>query len=85
MKLNQNKEKVCEICGATANSLCLNCISYFCEECFKYVHNKEQNKQHKKEKIDYFVPIDVKCQDHPKDRISLFCIDEKGKASLYNK
>ena len=74
----QKNEKLCEICGIPAKSLCINCLSYYCEECYKYVHNKEQNKQHKKEKIDYFVPMDIKCQDHPKDRINLFCIDEKG-------
>ena len=83
MKENQKNEKQCEICGSLATNLCLKCISYFCDECYKYVHNKQINSQHKREKIDYFASIDTKCVDHPKDRISLFCVDEKGKKNLY--
>ena len=26
-----------------------------------------------------FVPIETKCPNHPKDRLNLFCLDEKGK------
>ena len=70
--------KQCEICGNDATSLCYKCISYFCEECYKYVHSKDRNKEHKKEKVDYFVPIDTKCPDHPKIPVTLFCVDEKG-------
>ena len=70
-------KKNCEICGIDAKELCLDCMNYFCEECYKYVHNKQLNQLHKKDKIDYFVPMDTKCPEHPKDRISLFCIDEQ--------
>ena len=77
--MNRKNEKYCEICGSLAKELCLDCMVYFCEECYKYVHNKKLNHQHKRDKIDYFVPLDTKCPDHTKDRISLFCIDEKGK------
>ena len=80
--INQKNFKQCEICKEMATSLCLECISYFCDECYKYIHNKKVNNQHKKEKIDYFVPIDTKCPDHPKQVISLFCVDEKG--NLFN-
>ena len=71
--------KTCEICGKDATSLCFKCISYFCDECYKYIHDKKINNQHIKEKVDYFVPIDTKCPDHPKDRLNLFCVDEKVK------
>ena len=77
-EINKNF-KVCEICGNDANSLCFQCISYFCDSCYKFVHDKKINQHHKKEKIDCFAPIDTKCPKHPKDRINLFCIDEKGK------
>ena len=40
---------------------------------------KKKNTNHKKEKIDYFVPIDTRCPEHEGNRINLFCIDEKGK------
>ena len=71
--------KQCEICKIEATSLCSECVSYFCDACYKYVHDKKENSSHKKQKIDYFVPIDTKCPDHPKNIIDLFCIDEQGK------
>ena len=79
MDKNKKNIKTCEICGNDATSLCFKCISYFCDSCYKFIHDKKINSNHKKEKIDYFVPIDTKCPDHPKDRINLFCVDEKGK------
>ena len=36
------------------------------------------NKEHKKEVIDYNVPIDTWCPLHEKNAINLFCLDEKG-------
>ena len=78
MKEAKKNFKKCEICKDDATSLCLECISYYCDECYKYIHNKKENANHKKEIIDYFVPIDTKCPDHPKMIINLFCIDEKG-------
>ena len=79
MKTNQKNYKQCEICKSEATSLCFKCISYYCDACFKYVHEKKENSDHKKEKIDYFAPIDTKCPEHEKVPINLFCIDEKGK------
>ncbi len=75
--------KKCEICGNEATSLCFSCTNYYCEACYKYVHDKKINSQHKKEKIDYFVPFDIKCPDHPKVPINLFCIDENGKYYIF--
>ena len=46
---------------------------------FKCVHESKNNKEHKKETIDYNVPIDTRCPDHDTIPINLFCIDEKGK------
>ena len=77
--MEQNQIKKCEICKEYATSLCMKCMSYFCESCFKYVHDKKENSQHKKEKIDYNVPIDTRCPDHSGNNINLFCLDEKGK------
>ena len=77
MENNQNENKFCEICGIKANSLCLQCISYFCDSCYKFIYDKELNNLHKKENIDYFVPIDIKCLSHPKYPMELFCLDEK--------
>ena len=74
-----NRKIFCEICKEDAKNLCLKCISYYCDSCYKFVHDKKANIEHKKEKIDYFVPFDTKCPDHPKNPINLFCIDEKGK------
>jgi len=51
---------------------------YFCDSCYKVVHNLKISSHHKREKLDYFVPMDIKCPDHPNDRINLFCTDENG-------
>ena len=61
-----------------SSKLCLECVSYFCNECYKYVHDKKENSKHKKTKIDFYVPLDIKCLQHPKIINNLFCIDEKG-------
>ena len=71
--------KKCDICHELAKYLCLKCNNYFCESCFKFVHDKPANRDNKKENIDPFVPIDTKCQLHPEYPLKLFCIDEKGK------
>ena len=70
--------KQCEICNVEATSLCFECLNYFCDECYQYVHNKKKNSTHKKMTIDFYVPLDVKCQDHPKVINNLFCVDDKG-------
>ena len=82
MKKNQ---KNCEICESDATNLCLTCQNYYCESCFKLIHDKKQ-KSHKKENIDYYVPIDIKCPEHPLVPLNLFCTDEKGNLLyIYNK
>ena len=44
----------------------------------------KENKDHKKEAIDYNVPIDTWCPQHEKNTINLFCLDEKGIFNIYN-
>ena len=71
--------KLCEICKVReAITLCFDCHSYFCEICYKFVHDIKENSSHKKEKIDLFIPIDTKCPEHEGNSMNLFCIDEKG-------
>ena len=74
--------KKCDICQKDASSLCFQCMFYFCEPCFKLAHNNEKNKNHKKEKIDYYIPFDLRCSEHPLVPMNLFCVDDKG--NLYN-
>ena len=71
--------KKCEICRLDALFLCYKCKMYLCDNCYKFIHEKKANIDHKKENIDLFVPIEIKCQKHPEDRINLFCLDDKGK------
>ena len=76
----QKNIKKCEICKVKeAATLCFDCHSYFCGACLKYVHDIKENSNHKKEKIDLFIPIDTKCPEHEGSPMNLFCIDEKGK------
>ena len=72
------KIKKCEFCKIYATCLCFKCMSYFCDSCFKLGHNIEEYKLHKKEKIDLFVPIDLKCPEHMLHPMILFCVNEKG-------
>jgi len=75
----QKNTKQCEMCKVReAITLCLDCHSYFCEACYKCVHDIKQNSIHKKEKIDLFIPIETKCPEHEGSPMNLFCIDDKG-------
>ena len=70
--------KKCEVCLEDATCLCYKCMSYYCDNCFKTSHNNDKRKSHKKEKIDYYVPIDIKCPEHGLVPMNLFCLDDKG-------
>ena len=84
MEKIQKNYKTCDMCKVSeATSLCPQCFSYYCDDCYKVVHNKQKNKDHKKEPIDYNVPIDTRCPDHNTIPINLFCLDEKGKIYSY--
>ena len=83
MKNNEQNYKMCDICGKNATSICFECMMYFCDSCYQLIHDKKQSNNHKKEKLDNFVPVELKCHDHPKNIINLFCLDEKGKNICY--
>ena len=72
--------KICDL-GQTneATAICYECPSYFCNSCFNLIHNIKINSSHKKEEVDPFVSINVKCTEHPKIINNLFCIKEKSK------
>ena len=44
--------KKCEFCFLDAKCICFECMSYFCDNCFKICHNNEIKKSHKKDKFD---------------------------------
>ena len=73
MEENQKNFKYCDICKSQA-TLC----NYYCDSCYKMIHGIKENNNHKKEKIDFFVPIETRCPQHPKVELNLFCFDEKG-------
>ena len=80
MEKNINTIKKCDICEADASCLCFKCSHYFCEKCYKLIHDQKKNKDgHKKVQLDPFVPFDLKCPNHPIIPIELFCLEEKGK------
>ena len=78
MEQNKNK-KLCEVCEDEATCICYKCFIYLCDSCYKIVHIRKKDEQHKKEKIDFLLPIDTKCPAHPKVINNLFCLDDKGK------
>ena len=75
--------KECELCESNATCLCFKCNNYFCESCFKMIHGKTKYLSHKKENIDPFIPIELKCPYHPQNPMNLFCLNEKGKYTYY--
>ena len=82
MENNISQIKKCDICESNASCLCFKCINYFCEKCYKLIHDLKKSNDHKKEIIDAFVPFDLKCPYHPTIPTNLFCLDEKGKSYL---
>ena len=57
---------------------------YYCDSCYKFIHDKKENMNHKKEKIDYYLPIQLRCNAHQNVPLNLFCLDEKGNIILFN-
>ena len=79
MEEKQQNFKYCEICKSKATTFCLECLyNYYCDSCYKLVHDNKENSNHKKEKIDYYVPIETRCPEHKNVPFNLFCLDEKG-------
>ena len=79
----EQKNKICEFCKLEATSLCFQCMSYFCDSCFKLGHKQEDYKSHKQEKIDINSPIDLKCPKHKLHPMDLFCVKKKGKKTKF--
>ena len=80
MEDNQKNYKQCDICKSEANFICLEWKSnYFCDSCYKFIHEKKNNSNHVKEAIDYFFPIETKCSEHQNNPLNLFCIEDKSK------
>ena len=79
MEEPKKEEKECELCKNIATNVCFECLFYLCDSCFKYLHEKKVNAGHKKEDIDPFVSVIIKCPDHPKMPMNLFCKDDKSK------
>ena len=75
--------KKCEFCKKDATCLCFQCMTYFCDNCFKLAHGNEEFKSHKKDIIDYNVPIDLKCPEHKLYPLGLFCTNDKGNIFNY--
>ena len=72
--------KLCDLCqNVKAETICYDCPSYYCKTCFDLIHKIKINSEHKKEEIDPFVSINVKCPEHPKIINNLFCVEEKSK------
>ena len=77
-------EQKCEICKEKATNMCFECSFYLCDDCFEFIHKKEANSKHKKEEIDPFTSFGIRCPEHPKISMNLFCKEEKSKRYLFN-
>ena len=83
MEDNKIHKKICELCKETATSICFDCSFYLCDSCFKFLHEKKANSEHKKEPIDPFISMEIKCPYHPNVPMNLFCLDEKSNKYFY--
>ena len=87
MEEKENNYKCCDICKSQATFLCPFCLGgaghYYCDSCDKFIHDKKENINHKKEKIDYYFPINLRCNTHQNVPLNLFCLDEKGNIILF--
>ena len=54
MEEKENILKYCDICKSQATLLCSTCLNgiglYYYDSCYKYIHDKKENTNHKKEK-----------------------------------
>ena len=77
---NKNLVKICDLCqNENATIICYECPNYYCDSCFKLIHEIKINNEHKKYEIDPFIFIKVKCPEHSKIINNLYNLDEKGK------
>ena len=76
--------KECELCNTYASCLCFECKSYYCNKCYEIIHSIKKSPIHKKEDIDAFVQIDLKCQKIPKDESTFFVWMKKISQKLCN-
>ena len=77
--MNNGRNRECEICKEKGTNICYDCLSYYCNSCFNFVHEKLRNLFHETEDFESFNSIDIKCPKHPKNLINLFCFEEKRK------
>ena len=77
--MDDNREKKCELCEEKAISICFDCSFYLCDSCFTFIHEKKAKAGHKKEDINPYISLDIKCPLQPKIPMSLFCVEEKSK------
>ena len=77
------QEKNCELCKEKATFFYFDCSFYLCDSCYKFLHEKKANINHKKEEIDPYVSMDIKCPNHPNNKINIFCIEEKSKLYFF--
>ena len=82
---NLSKLKKCDLCNFESFWICFQCKKYYCDKCYKIIHDLKKSQGHKKELIDPFIYYDLKCSIHKTQQNSLFCLDDKSKKIiLYN-
>ena len=85
MEDKPKNEKLCDLCCSEATIICLECLcGYYCDKCFKLIHENKAKNNHKSEKIDNFFIINTRCTKHPNTPLDLFCVDEKSNKLNYN-
>lgn len=76
-KIIESVSSTCEFCAAETDCFCSDCPGQppLCQGCFERSHVTERRKLHKmvslNERTNFF------CQDHPDEKLKLFCLDDQ--------
>ena len=79
MDVNLNRLKKCDFCMSEASLICFQCKKYYCDKCFKIIHDIKKDMSHEETKINPYLSIDFFCPEHKEYPLELFCLNDKGK------
>jgi len=75
---NLTKLKKCNLCNSDSFWICFQCKKYYCDKCWKIIHEIKKEKAHEKTKINPYLSLDFFCSNHQEYPLELFCLNDKG-------
>lgn len=75
---NLTRLKKCDSCISESFWICFQCKKYYCDKCYKIIHDLKSDNPHEKTKINPYLSIDFFCPNHQEYPLELFCFNDKG-------